>query len=249
MACPDLITIPVIDEGNSATHLSHMITHDQIRAELIRQIDAGIVQQAAVARHLKIAPARVAEIRKGTRKIQPNEMPPLAELLKMVELETNRGDLSEGVSAIPNWGRVAQGVWMEESSFGVEYSDNFVSYDRFSGDGSAVDLFAVTPEGTSMNQRFPIGTKLICRRVPSDLGTFRTGSFVIVQRSAHDLHELTCKRVEIDDRGVFWLHSESDDPKFADPWRIGSPDENHHDDIEIRVIGKVIRAVQDFDNL
>ncbi len=60
-----------------------MFTHDEIRAELIRQIDAHTVTQAAVARRLKIPASRVSEIRSGARRIQPDEMPALVSFLGM----------------------------------------------------------------------------------------------------------------------------------------------------------------------
>lgn len=220
-----------------------MLTHDEIRAELIRQIDAGKLKQAQVARHLSIAPARIAEVRKGDRRIQPDEMPKLAELLGMAEPDPTKQNPVDSISHIPNLGRVAQGVWMEQS----DSDDEFVTYDRMRGDSPPIDLFAVTPEGTSMNLRFMPGTHLICRRIPFGNGGFKAGDYVIVRRTAHELHELTCKRLEIDGDGVYWLHSESSDEKFAEPWEIGKPNEDHHDDTEIEVIGKVVRAVQVFE--
>lgn len=220
-----------------------MLTHDEIRAELIRQIDAGKVKQAAVARKLCIAPARVAEIRNGTRRIQPDEMPELAVMLGLVREPTPGATPIESVSNIPNWGKVAQGVWMEQSTV----QEGGVAYDRTRWDAPATDLFAVTPEGRSMNLRFLPGTQLICRKIPFGSGAYASGDYVIAERTAHDLHEMTCKRLSVDDDGVHWLHSESDDPQFSEPWRIGKPDTDHHDDMEIRILGKVVRAVQDFE--
>jgi len=109
------------------------------------------------------------------------------------------------------------------------------------------DLFSVTPRGKSMNQRFrDPGIRLICHRIPFTDAVYQSGDLVIVERQAHDLCELTCKRVEIDGDGVFWLHSESDDAEFAEPWRIGKPDNGSHHDAEIRVIAKVLRGVIDY---
>ena len=220
-----------------------MLTADQIRDELIRQLDERKLTGRAVASTLCIAPARVTEMKNRGRKVQQAEMGPLAEYLKMVEPDPTRRDPVESVAQIPNLGRVAQGVWLEES----EADGTTVAYDRMRGDPPPTDLFAVTPVGTSMNLRFMPGTHLICRRVPFGIGGFRAGDYVIVKRHAHELHEMTCKRVEIDDEGVYWLYSESSDPKFAEPWRAGKPDEAHHDDMEISAVGKVIRAVQDFE--
>lgn len=60
-----------------------MFTHDEIRAELLRQIEAGAVTQAAVARRLKTTPPRISEVVKGTRRIQPHEMSILVSFLGM----------------------------------------------------------------------------------------------------------------------------------------------------------------------
>lgn len=237
-----------MDAALTLSHLVFMLTADQIREEMILQLEDGRIQGVDVARALNIAAARVTEMKGRTRRVQQHEMQPLAELLGMVEADPTKQDQILSVSDIPHWGRVAQGVWMEESALSPDVEMNSVPYDRFSGDGPIADLFAVTPEGTSMNLCFLPGSKLICRRVPSDFGTIRSGDYVIVQRTAHDLWELTCKRLEIDEDGISWLHSESSDAKFAEPWRIGAPDEDHHLDVEINIIGKVIRAVKVFDD-
>ena len=153
-----------------------------------------------------------------------------------------------GVKEIPNLGKVAQGVWLEQSEIDPDLQDT-VSYDQRPGDPAPTDLFAVTPEGNSMNLRFLPGTQLICRKVPFGTGIYKSGDYVIAQRNAHELVELTVKRVEIDDDGIYWLHSESTDDRFKEPWRVGCADDNHHDDREVSILAKVIRAVQDFENV
>lgn len=237
------ITTIGIDAAFFLPHLAGMLTHDEIRAELLRQIDSGAVKQADVARQLAIAPARISEVRKGTRRIQPDEMPKLAALLGMRQQDVNTSGVLS-YAKIPHWGKVAQGIWLEQAT--SEPDGDFVIYDQLDGEIPTADLFAVTPEGTSMNLRFAPGTRLICRRVSFGDGGFQSGSYVIVERTNHDLREMTCKRVEVDQDGVFWLHSESSDPRFLEPWRIGKPNNGHHVDTEVRVIGKVIRAVTDF---
>ena len=207
------ITDTVIDTGIVGGQCAAMLTANDIREELIRQLKAKEVTGAQVARALCIAPARVTEMKNRDRQVQQSEMRPLAELLGMVEREANSGNVY-ATTEIPDWGRVAQGVWLEQSEWDDQRPS--VPYDQMAGDPPPVGLFAVTPEGTSMNAKW---------------------------------REITVKRLEIDDEGVFWLHSESDDDKYQEPWRIGKPDENHHDDIEIRVLGKVIRAVMDYEGV
>ena len=58
-------------------------THDEIREELIRQLDAQIVPAVKVAKFLGITPPRVNEMRNRTRRVQPNEMPKLVQFLNM----------------------------------------------------------------------------------------------------------------------------------------------------------------------
>lgn len=225
-----------------------MITHDELLAELVRQLDDGRLRPKTVADALGLPSSRVAEMRRRARRIQQREMPIVAALLGLT------GDTISGETRIartvkiPHLGRVAQGIWLEETSFDPEHRQ-FVDYDMAPGDPSADHLFSVTPEGKSMNLAFPAGMKLICRRVPFGNGTFRSGDFVIVERTAHDLREMTCKQVEVDESGTYWLRSLSDQPQFQEPWRIGAPDSNHHDDMEIRIIGKVIRGVLDFEGM
>ena len=98
-----------------------------------------------------------------------------------------------------------------------------------------------------MNLRFLPGTQLICRKVPFGSGKYRSGDYVIAQRTNHELVELTVKRLEVDSHGIYWLHSESTDDRYKEPWKIGRPDEGHHDDTETSILAKVIRAVQDFE--
>lgn len=246
MIAQALITDIVNDNPIRFSHSVGMLTHDEIRDELIRQIAAKKVKQADVARALGIAPARVAEMKNKDRRVQPEEMEPLARLLGLAADNEPQMRSVQSVSLILNLGKVAQGVWLEETEMD---HDNlaFVPYDRRPGDPSPEDLFSVTPEGTSMNLAFHPGTDLICRRIPFGTGSLKAGDYVIARRTAHDLHEMTCKRVEVDDDGVFWLHSESDDPRYQEPWRIGCPDEGHHTDIEVGIIAKVIRAVRNLE--
>ena len=221
-----------------------MLGHDEIMAELIRQLDAGMISGAEVAAKLVIAPARVSEMRKGKRRLQQREMPIAAALLGMVDPPPTPPKIT--TVQIPHLGKVAQGVWLEQS-FADPDEPEYVPHDMEAGDPGAEELFSVTPEGLSMNLVIPAGVKLICRRVTFGFSQFKTGDLIIVERTAHDLHELTCKEVEIDAQGNYWLHSRSDQPQFKDPIKIGKPDNGHHLDFEIRAIGKVLRGVLNYE--
>jgi SOS-response transcriptional repressor LexA len=222
-----------------------MLTADDIRDEMTRQLDARIIKGVAVARHLGVAPARVTEMRNGERQVQQREMAPLAELLGMT-VRAQQTEIIEQVAQIPYLGEVAQGIWLEQS-FADPDMPEFVPYDRRPGDPIPDDMFSVTPKGTSMNLRFrDPGMRLICHRIPFTENAYHSGDLVIVERQAHDLCEMTCKRVEIGADGVHWLHSESDDASFAEPWRIGEDGDGHDQDIHIRIIARVLRGVIDY---
>jgi len=58
-----------------------MLTHDQLLAELIRKLDGGEIRSKQVSDALGLPSSRISEIRKGRRRIQPNEMSIVAGLL------------------------------------------------------------------------------------------------------------------------------------------------------------------------
>jgi SOS-response transcriptional repressor LexA len=188
-----IITKSVIDSALRFPQLLEMLTHDEILAEMVRQIDSKSLRQTDVAMKLSIAPARVAEMRAGKRRIQPSEMPELAKLLGMTS-DGRAGNFKAIVQSptIPILGKVAQGLWLEQTVSDPDEAE-FVAYDRLPGDPDQSDLFAVIPEGASMNLEFPPGMILICKRVPFGDGEIEIGDLVIVEREAHDLREMTCK--------------------------------------------------------
>jgi hypothetical protein len=184
-------------------------------------------------------------MRNRERKVQQAEMVPLAEFLGMISTAPLTERI-EQVAQIPHLGDVAQGIWLEQSFTDPEHVES-VPYDRRAGDPAPADLFSVTPKGKSMNLRFrDPNIRLICHRIPFTGAYYRSGDLVIVERDAHDLCEMTCKRVEIDESGVYWLHSESDDPSFSEPWRIGIEGDGCDQDVHIRVVAKVLRGVIDY---
>lgn len=236
----------VIDRRLRFSQHLYMFSHDEIKTELIRRLDAGTVVAARVARHLKIASSRITEIRNGRRRIQPGEMKPLADYLGMIDAIPQATPISRTLQ-VRHWGKVAQGVWLEQTPADAGEAQ-YIPFDLLPNERVQEDeLFAVTPEGASMNLRFRPGSVLICKRIEFTGNVARTGDYIIAQRSNHDLTELTCKRLEIDAEGNHWLHSESDQPQFQQPWNAGKPDDEYHDsDAEIKIIGKLIRSMEYF---
>jgi phage repressor protein C with HTH and peptisase S24 domain len=223
-----------------------MLTHDEILTELIRQVDAKIIRQTDIAVALNIAPPRIVEMRAGKRRIQPNEMPILASLLGLTTKTKKNTTPLTGKHEVKILGKVAVGIWVEQTFIEKDEAET-IDYDRMPGDPSAENLFAVIPEGDSMNLVFPTGSILICRHLYSGFADVRSGDYVIVERENHDLREMTCKRLEVADDGDYLLCSESTNPRFKEPMRVPRSYEDEHVDVGINVLGRVVRVVIDFD--
>lgn len=136
-------------------------------------------------------------------------------------------------------GAVAAGVWRENTEWPL---DQRYEIEVGPNPMPGCERFAVRMEGLSMNLTIPPFSDLECLRVFGQIQP-RPGDLVIVQRQAHDLIEMTCKRLDID--GEEWiLRCESTEPEFQDAIRIGKPEEGLHVDNEISVVGIVISSQQ-----
>ncbi|MCZ8323085.1 MAG: S24 family peptidase [Novosphingobium sp.] len=137
-------------------------------------------------------------------------------------------------------GAVAAGVWREETEWGLEdrYSIE-VGPNPFPGS----ERLALRMEGYSMDKVIPPGSDLECLRVAYGYVEPQPGDIVIVQRDRHDLHELTCKRLDHDGQN-FILRAESTRAEFQEPIIIGRPDESSVSDDGVTIIAIVLRAHQ-----
>ncbi|WP_267348095.1 S24 family peptidase [Sphingomonas sp. GM_Shp_2] len=137
-------------------------------------------------------------------------------------------------------GSVAAGIWREQSHWRAE--ERYTIVVPPSPIKGAV-RFAVRVDGQSMDKVIPPGSELECIDVRASGLSPRPGDLVIVERTAHDLTEMTCKRlVREDDRWL--LRCESTSPEFQTDIEIGNPDADVHHDDHVRVIGIVVRAHQ-----
>lgn len=148
-------------------------------------------------------------------------------------------------SANTDWltvrGSVAAGVWKEQSEWpATEHYDVRFGPSPYGN----MERFAVRMDGLSMNRTIQPGADLECLYVKFSPVPPRPGDLVIVERKAHDLVELTCKRLAMD--GDEWvLLCESYEPEFQEPIRIGKPDDQDFTDNEISVVGIVLSAKLD----
>lgn len=138
-------------------------------------------------------------------------------------------------------GSVAAGVWKEQSEWppSERYEVRF-GKTRFS-DG---ERFGLRMEGLSMNRTLPPGIDLECLRTIFSRYDPKPGDLVIVERLNHDLTEMTCKRLDLED-GDWVLRCESYEPEFQEVIRLGKPSREMYDDNEIRIVAIVVSAKLD----
>lgn len=138
-------------------------------------------------------------------------------------------------------GAVAAGRWLEQTAWAP--SDR---YDVKFGPPpyAGAKRFAVRMEGASMNRTIQDGADLECLWIKFQHLEPQPGDLVIVERKAHDLTEMTCKRLGRDADGWF-ICGESFDEQYNEPLRIGEPDPEAVTDDGIRVIGIVLSAKTD----
>lgn len=138
-------------------------------------------------------------------------------------------------------GSVAAGRWLAQTDWptGERYEVRF-GPPPFPG----AKRFSVRMEGLSMNRTIQPGADLECLWIKFSAIPPAPGDLVIVERHAHDLTEMTCKRLDRDEKG-WLLRAESTEPEFDEPIRIGEPDPEAVTDDGVNVIGIVLSAKSD----
>lgn len=138
-------------------------------------------------------------------------------------------------------GSVVAGVWRAEAEWPVseQYSVRFGPSEH-----PKSHRFAVRMEGLSMNRTIQPGADLECLHLIYAPIAPMPGDLVIVQRKAHDLVEMTCKRLGMDGDELVLL-CESYEPEFQEIIKVGRPDNGDYSDEEVRIIGIVLSAKQD----
>jgi SOS-response transcriptional repressor LexA len=172
----------------------------------------------------------------GERGVPTGEVMELAGL-KSVDGASATADRTEYLEV---QGSVAAGIWREQAYWPP---DERYSIEVGPSPYPGAERFAVRNDGLSMNRTIPPGSDLECLRVAFGIIEPRPGDLVIVERTNHDLTELTCKRLDADEDG-WLLRCESTEDEFQYSIPIGKPDRNNHTDEEVRVVGIVISAQQ-----
>jgi len=156
-----------------------MVTHDEIRAELLARLADRRATGASIAKLLGIPAPRIAEIKKGTRRIQQNEMPILAEFFGMGSVGGEKADTN--VVWVPVIGIAAAGSWREA----IEVPAFLVPQIRSPNCNKA---FAVQVDGDSMNLLLPERSYAV---IDPDQRELRNNRVYLIQNGAG---ETTIKR-------------------------------------------------------
>lgn len=162
----------VIDRRLRFSQCAAVYSHDELIAELRHQLAAKKFKQNALARHLRIAPARISEMLKGERRIQLNEMQPLAEWLGVSDPAAKR-DIPEGakpVNSIPLLGDVPAGPWREA----IHKSHHYI---QVALPGIRPNAYALEVAGDSMDRIVRNGATIVVD--PDDIDLFDKWLYIV----------------------------------------------------------------------
>lgn len=195
-----------------------MVTHDEIRDELLARLADKRVTGVAIAQLLGIPAPRIAEIKKGTRRIQQDEMPVLAQFFGMGDV--GAPEIGSNIVWVPVIGIAAAGCWREA----IEVPAYLVPQLKRPGCNQA---FAVQVDGDSMDQILPERSYAV---IDPDQKRLLDKRVYLIQNGNN---ETTIKRYR-------------SDPARFEPVS-SNPDHNviHMGEHEISVIGRVVSFTSD----
>ncbi|WP_289144972.1 S24 family peptidase [uncultured Sphingobium sp.] len=162
----------VIDRELRFSQCARVISTQELIAQLRSQLSDGKFTQKAVAEHLGIAPARVTEMLKGGRRIQTQEIAPLA---KWLGISTDAQvlaipDGAKPVSSIPLLGEVPGGPWREAVR-------DVSRYIQVALPGTRPNAYALKVVGDSMDRIVKDGAEIVID--PDDTDLFDKWLYVV----------------------------------------------------------------------
>jgi len=207
--------------------------------------------KAGLARAMEVAPARITEIIRGTRKIQVGELSAMSAYLQLPidailsHSEQTNPHLSaqhsgERFKAISVRGTVCAGQWSEADELRLE--DQITMYVPKAPPTHYPNLYGVKVEGPSMNEVYPDGTILYVVPLLDFDRAVSNEFFVIAQQVKYGEYETTVKQfIKMDGRN--WLYPRSSHPEHQAPIEIPPPEawpDLLHDEDGIYIIGVVV---------
>lgn len=199
--------------------------------------------KADLQRALGLNSPRVADIIRGRRRVQVDEVIPLAALLGLTEaavlrkINHNQELQPATLGAIIVRGSCEAGMWRDA----IEWPESEWYPAPVAGNPAfpKARQFGLEVRGPSMNLVFPPGSILVCVPVEDYPHSITPGRRVIAIRRSISGVEATVKELRQDASGAYWLWPRSDDPRFQEPWPIKPPADMTQDD-EIRLLAVVV---------
>jgi transcriptional regulator with XRE-family HTH domain len=177
---------------------------------LIAGMERQGISQKAMAEHLGLSQPRISELKSGERKFT------LFEIRKAAELLDDPPPILGGGERIKLAGTVKAGSYTlpeEEDA----WLDEWITLPTSTAYAN-VPKFAVRVEGTSMDEKYPEGTILICAKLVDLREDEAKGRRYIVRRIRVDgAIETTVKELAPDSAGNLWLWPRSKDPQWQAP--------------------------------
>lgn len=140
------------------------------------------------------------------------------------EARTATGAPRAEVRRVPVLGIVQAGAWAEVYDDDPHPSE-WVVFDE--PEYARTEAFALIVRGSSVDQVYPDGSRVIC--IPATSTGIQEGDFVVVRRRRGAFAETTLKQIQVGADGEVELWPRSNDPAFQDPIRltsVRSPDES-----------------------
>jgi transcriptional regulator with XRE-family HTH domain len=223
------------DSGDELRYVDEMLS-DWLRDALK---EAG-VSQAELARLLTeklgrpIDRAAVNKMVLGTRRIFADELVAITQLLK-ADAPGSEPSTTPRLRTVRVAAHVQAGYWAEN----WEWSDD-EQYDVAVPSDPVLDNFtlhAAETRGPSMNRRWPEKTVVVFTNVAETEESPIPGKRYVVERTRVDgKREHTVKLLHQDEKGLFWLVPESNDPLYQEPISV---EEGAKNGDEVRIVGRV----------
>jgi len=195
--------------------------------------EAGI-SFAKASRALGLPPDAISKVARGARDLSATEMAQIADLaggeLPAIALESGPRP-----RYVPVVGEVAAGLWRDVNDF-VDISHSILSAVDARWPAHSVCAYKVV--GESINLKAGDGDHVIVLSHDQAPRCLRSGDWVVVERTRHDLRERTVKLAKQGPSGEWELWPHSTDPRYKEPVILGA-----HDGEVIELVGFVLEFV------
>lgn len=206
-----------------------------LREWVAEQLEAHGRQQKELAAAIGVSPDTMSRMLSGKRKIQADDLSRICSFFGTQPPLTNEPQSRE-ISYVRVSGEVAAGAFVDMHYVDfAEYSIPYVADPRW--DPRAIRALVV--RGESINRQARDGDHVIMLDIGEAPRSFRSGDWVVAERTKGGLKETTVKQVRKARDGAWELWPDSDDERFQDPISIEDGDAD-----TVKVVGFVLDFIR-----